>query len=129
MTPHFKTQLVARLTNPSNGGTWTLEMPLVFASSMGVIVVPGGFETDFASVPRLIVTYAFVGNTAHAAATVHDYLYRTPEEPFTRKDADDVMSEAMVATDIPGWRRGLIYAGVRMGGGGAFKERSVQWTR
>ena len=125
MKPHFKTQVVARLTNPENGGTWTLELPLVFVSQIaGILVVPGGFETDFASVPRLVLAYGLVGNTAHAAAVVHDYIYRTPGVSLTRAEADGVMLEAMEATGIPWWRRQLIYTGVRMGGGGAFKERS-----
>lgn len=126
MKPYFKTQLVARLINHRNGGRWLLEMPLVFESVIaGTIIVPSGFETDFASVPRIIFAYLLTGNTAHAAAVVHDYLYQMRDWPITRKGADDVMLEAMVATGIPWWRRQLIYAGVKVGGGGGFRRRTT----
>lgn len=125
MTPHFKSQLVVRLVDHRNGGNWRLELPLVYRSAIaGLIVVPAGFETDFASVPRFLFTYLLTGNTAHAAAVIHDYLYRTPSEHFSRKTADAVMDEAMGVTGVPGWRRGLIHSGIRIGGSGAFKPRS-----
>ncbi len=124
MKPHFQTQVVARLVDNEDSGRWQLEMPLVYVSKIvGVICVPAGFETDFASVPRFFFTYLLTGNTAHAPAVVHDYLYRTPTELVTRAQADATMLEAMEATKVPWWRRQLIYAGIRAGGSSAFKER------
>lgn len=125
MTPEFKTQLVVRLVNDEDSGVWRLEAPLVYVGEWtGVLCIPVGFETDFASVPRFLFTYMLTGNTAHEAAVVHDYLYRTPDFPITREDADKTMREAMEVTGVPAWRRTLIYAGVRAGGASAFKERS-----
>lgn len=57
------------------------------------ITVPVGFVTDFASVPRLPLTYLIAGNTGHWAATVHDLLYRWGV--VSRKDADIVFKEAL----------------------------------
>jgi hypothetical protein len=97
-------------------GSWTLGRDLVYASVVAQTVyrVPKGFNTDFASVPRLPFVYLMTGNTAHAAAVVHDFLYRTGAE--TRTICDAVFREAMEVTGVPGWRRNLMWAGVRVGG-------------
>lgn len=88
------------------------------------IAVPAGFETDFASVPRLPMLYSSVGNIGHHAAVLHDYIYRTvdmPDRP-TREQADDVFREALALNpNISGWQRWLMYSGVRMFGGSSYK--------
>ena len=78
------------------------------------IIVPAGFITDFASVPRVPVAYWLVGDTAHLAAVVHDFLYCTGI--FPKAMADRVFLEAMAVTGIPLWRRWAMYLGVTYGG-------------
>jgi uncharacterized protein DUF1353 len=53
---------------------WRLTNPLVYYSAVlqRQIVVPEGFITDFASVPRLPFIYWFAGDTARKAAVIHD---------------------------------------------------------
>ncbi len=77
---------------------------------VGRVEVPEGFETDFASVPRLPLAYLLTGDTAHAAAVVHDYLVDT--HPWRR--AAEVFREAMVAEGVPAWRRWFMYWAVRL---------------
>lgn len=79
-----------------------------------VIRVPIGFETDFASIPRVPLIYDTLGDTAHKGATIHDFLYFSAI--CTRKMADDVLLEAMGVLGMPWWRRWPIYLGVRIGG-------------
>lgn len=80
----------------------------------GLITVPALFYTDFASVPRLGVIYAMLGDMAHEPAVVHDWLYYSA---FTPRDvADKVLLEAMGVINIPWWRKWPIYWGVRAGG-------------
>jgi hypothetical protein len=77
------------------GNRWRLLEPLRYDSAvLGCrLTVPDGFETDFASVPRLPLAYLIAGNRFHAPAAVHDFLY---SRGFTtRKEADDVLYEAM----------------------------------
>lgn len=95
-----------------------LTAPLIYASARldRVITVPAGFETDFASVPRLPLVYLLAGNTARKSAVLHDYLYRH-HEMCSRADADAVFDEAMGVTGQPWWRRKLMWAGVRLFGG------------
>lgn len=104
-------------TEHEGRGSWRLLTPLEYQSDVAnkTIVVPTGFVTDFASVPRLPVTYALAGDTAHKAAVVHDWLYSTGD--FARNLADKVLKEAALTEGVPAWRAWLIYAGVRLGGG------------
>lgn len=85
-----------------------------------VIDVPVGFFTDFASVPRLGVVYAMLGNTAHEPAVIHDWCYYTGT--LTREAADKILLEAMAVIGVPLWRRWPIYWGVRMGGWHAWND-------
>jgi hypothetical protein len=82
--------------------------------------VPVGFYTDFASVPRIGVIYAMLGDTAHEPAVVHDWLYYSALT--TRALADQVLLEAMTVIGLPAWRRYPIYWGVRAGGWYAWND-------
>lgn len=82
--------------------------------------VPVGFYTDFASVPRLGIIYALLGDTAHEPAVVHDWLYYTAAVP--REVADNVLFEAMGIIGMPWWRRYPIWWGVRAGGWYAWND-------
>jgi hypothetical protein len=84
------------------------------------ITVPAGFETDFASVPRLPLVYLAAGGTARKAAVVHDFLYRQSGVP--RADADAVFLEAMKVTGQPTWRATLMWAAVRSFGWKFYRE-------
>ncbi len=79
----------------------------------GLITVPALFFTDFASVPRIGIIYAMLGDCAHEPAVVHDFCYYTGT--LTRKMSDDVLLEAMevigmaaLSNLVGGPRRGLV---------------------
>lgn len=102
---------------------WRLARELVFRSSFcGDIVVPRGFVTDFASVPRMPLLFALFGNRGHAAAVVHDWLYQThetaaPKTRFvTKEDADYVFREALVEEGVKPWRAEAMYLAVKFCG-------------
>lgn len=103
-------------------GQWRLTTALVYQSDVAstIISVPTGFTTDFASVPRIPLVYEAVGDTAHAAAVVHDYLYSTGEVPRSMTDA--IFKEAAQVSGISGWRSWILWAGVRIGGASRFKK-------
>ena len=86
----------------------------------GLIEVPAGFETDFASVPRWPLTFALLGSYGHAAAVIHDWLYTTGE--LSRPDADRVFHEALRSSGIARWRAWLMWAGVRVSGSGRYSR-------
>ena len=85
----------------------------------GLVEVPAGFETDFASVPRWPLTFALLGSYGHAAAVIHDWLYTTGQ--LSRADADRVFLNALRSSGIARWRAWLMWAGVRIGGAKRYK--------
>jgi hypothetical protein len=102
-------------------GTWQLIDPLVYESDLAGIVIaaPAGFLTDLASVPRLPVAYLMTGGLGHAAAVIHDCLYTT--HVTTRAVADDVLHEALLVLGVPRHKAWMMWAGVRIGGAGAWR--------
>jgi hypothetical protein len=107
----FLTPLKVQLLDPTEGGTWWLVAPLCYKDKTGRIwVVPVGFTTDFASVPRLPVVYWLFGNTAHAPSVLHDYLIVSARVP--RSQADKLFAEAMESVKMPRWRIGPMFRAV-----------------
>jgi hypothetical protein len=95
-------------------GTWVLEGPLI-VDGMGIIV-PTGFLTDFASIPRLLRwLYSPVGAPYHVAAVAHDYLYSSVPN-VTRKEADRAYLSIAKAMGTKAWSARLMYRALRMGG-------------
>jgi len=113
----FLTPLVMRNADDTDDGKWILEKALVYQSDVAheTFIVPAGFVTDLASVPRIPLVYDLFGATSNEAAVVHDYLYSTRHVP--RDVADAVLKEASQATGVPSWRRWPMWLGVRMFGG------------
>lgn len=111
--PRFLTPVYVRLERDD---TKTLVADVRYQSVVTgkTYVIPAGFNTDFASVPRLPVAFLLTGGTADRPAIVHDFLYRTGAED--RKTCDAIFAEAMKATGVASWRRSLMWAGVRIGG-------------
>lgn len=100
-------------------GRWRLIAPLVYQSDVAkmTFTVPTGFVTDLASVPRIPIAYLLAGGTSNEASVVHDFIYST--HPVPRDTADAVLKEASLLTGVPKWRAWLMWAGVRIGGGGS----------
>lgn len=104
---------------------YKLLQTFIYASDIaGVIAVPKGFVTDLGSVPRLPIVFMMFGDRFQPAAVVHDFLYSAKSGPtVTRKMADDVLREACSVIGEPAWRRGAVWAAVRIGGMGRFEDR------
>lgn len=119
----FSTDL---LTTPDKFGKSRLYQDLVYYSEryQRSIVVPKGFVTDYASIPRLFQLFLSKLGRHREAAVVHDYLYSADTEykNITRKEADVIFSDAMQDKQVPGWKRATMYRAVRLFGGGAFRK-------
>lgn len=92
-------------------GSWILTTPLVYECADGIqYIIPSGFLTDFASVPRVPIAFLLAGDTAHRPAVLHDWLIKKMPVPRTR--ADDLFYEAMRSVGMPEWRAGMMYRAV-----------------
>lgn len=111
----FRTPLVFQ---DDNGFPYTLVQPLSYESTLlaGLIVVPSGFKTDLASIPRGLWNILPKSGKYDRAAVIHDFLYQT-NRIASRAQADAVLNEAMAVCEVPTWQRWIIYSAVRLGGG------------
>jgi hypothetical protein len=108
-------------------GEWTLTADLIYLGNRDQFLVPKGFKTDFASIPRVFQSLIPSHGRFDAAAIVHDYLYRHKPKVIgysgwgdykriTRKEADGVFRRIMKELGVGRIRRNLMYRAVRMGG-------------
>jgi hypothetical protein len=102
----------------ADGKTWYLRRTFAYdvgaEGSSETIMVPQGFTTDFASIPRVfwavLPRWGKYGN----AAVIHDYLYY--QQKYQRREADKIFLEAMGVLQVPVWQKYPIYWAVRIGG-------------
>lgn len=103
--------------------------PLVLEDDkVGMITVPAGFETDYASIRSLhnillFVLYALVAGYGNYSATVHDFLYATGGQ--SRRECDDILYRALRAEGVARWRAWLFWVGVRIGGSKAYSKHKT----
>lgn len=103
-------------------GLWVLVEPLRYMSRLykEQIVIPAGFVTDFASVPRVPIAYWFYGDRAHRESVLHDFLFQKHLVGFNL--ANRIFLEAMKSRKKPWCIRWPMYVGVKFGGGWAYKS-------
>lgn len=105
-----------------NEDEWILETPLYYVTRAGEgLVVPPGFETDLASIPRILHAMIPVNGRHRAAAILHDWLYET--QLRSRAESDRLFLEAMADSGVRWTQRQVMYAGVRLGGWIAWSKR------
>lgn len=102
----FLTKLrVEKLPKQEGRGRWRLTDWLIYESdTVGLVLVPPRYVTDFASVPRLPFMYLLFGGQSDAEATLHDFLYSVPHSTgtgriVTRALADRVLRGAKYNCD------------------------------
>lgn len=106
--------------NALQGEVYTLLEEIRF----GELTVPAGFRSDGASVPRFFWRVVFPPGDPKAlrAAFLHDYIYATHPEGWSREEADELFLGVMVLDGVPSLRAYLAYLGVRLFGWKAWKE-------
>jgi hypothetical protein len=100
----------------ADGKTWVLMRDFGYdvgmEGSADRIDVPIGFETDFASIPRLFWTVLPKWGTYGNAAVIHDWLYW--DQRRSRQAADAVLLEAMGVLGVGHIVQFAIYRAVRL---------------
>ena len=77
-----------------------------------MIIVPVGFDTDFASVPWGLRWLVPPEGLWDEASVVHDFLCK--KRLVSRFLADAIFREGMACLGVPLWRRLSMYYGVRL---------------
>jgi hypothetical protein len=110
--------------------TFKLTEDLTYHGKSETFVVPAGFETDFASVPRFVQWLIPAYGRYTLAAIVHDWLCVQLEDHYAGKhelsgdevfvpansvDVDGIFRRIMQELGVPFVRRWLMWAGVRWG--------------
>ena len=81
-------------------------------------LIPRGFESDGASVPRIFWRIVFPNTDSHAvtAGICHDFIYRTQPKDWTRQEADTLFLALLIEFGVTPTSAMLAYRGVRIGG-------------
>ena len=101
----------------ADGGNYRLlETRKVYIDLLGKdMIIPKGFVTDFASVPRFFWRLLPPLGRYNLASLVHDFLYRTGD--CTRAQADMIFYDLMEYLGVSYPVRLVMWLGVRVGGG------------
>jgi Protein of unknown function (DUF1353) len=86
---------------------WTPDKPI---PGITKVVVPKGFVTDFASVPRIFWPILPPDDEYLVPAIVHDWLYW--QQTVSKERADSVLRNAMEELKVAGWKVAAVYQGV-----------------
>ena len=99
---------------------WIVLHDLEWRSDTAHVIVPRGFVTDLASIPRPLRGLLDVTGPSRAPAVLHDYLYCFQRDaagtPVTRRWADDLFRIALAGAGVSLVTRSLYWSGVRLGG-------------
>lgn len=106
-------------------GEFVVVDPLDFTAASGAnYIVPKGFITNFASVPKVVqLLPGFdVNGDSRMPATLHDWLYASHLE--LRSVCDDLLREALISVGVPRLLADQFYMGVRVGGESFYNARA-----
>ena len=82
--------------------------------STDIIKVPKGFQSDFASIPRLFWMILPPDGEYTGASIIHDFLYFIQDR--SRVTCDKIFLEAMLVLGVSLWKRRIMYRAVRLFG-------------
>jgi len=96
---------------------WEVVEPQAYRGARDTFVVPAGFRTDFASVPRVLVWLFPRFGRYTMAAVLHDWLVTVgiSSGAVSSRDADGLFRRVLREEDVPPVRRWLMWTGVRWG--------------
>lgn len=100
---------------------WKIMQSITYEDDKYRIIVPSGFITDFASVPKIFWNIVPPVGKYAPAAVVHDWLYSTKK--LSRKEADKIFLRAMKELGVSLWKRYIMYFAVRAFGWSHWKTR------
>ena len=114
---------VAVHNEDEKGNVYTLLEDVTVLWQTNTLVIPAGFKSDGASVPRFFWRSVFPPGDSRAltAAFAHDYVYRTHPAGWTRKMADDMFYDLLREDGVGWFNAQAAYWGVRLFGFSSWK--------
>ena len=111
----------------ARGNVFTVLYPYRVNYGGKSFLIPRGFESDGASVPRLFWRVVFPNSDTHAttAGICHDYIYRLQPEGWTRREADRMFLAMLVEHGANRWAANRAYEAVRLFGWMAWQENGL----
>jgi len=107
----FTTELVVKQLNER---WWVLKEGFEYHvgeyPSKEIIIVPAGFITDFASVPKIFWGIIKPTGKHGKAAVIHDYCYATAI--YSKFRSDQIFLEAMTVLGVEPWKRNVMFHAV-----------------
>jgi hypothetical protein len=118
------------VVTPLDARRWQLLEPLRYIGQSDEFLVPEGYVTDFASVPRIAVWLVPTYGRYTAPAILHDYLITDclPAGRIASADVDGLFRRSMRELGVPLVRRWLMWAGVRWGAAFNRRRRAGWWS-
>lgn len=101
-----------------DGGAWVLADDWNVIYKGDTYIIPSGFATDGASIPRFLwrVSGTPLSTPRLFAAIIHDYLYGGGDPEATRLDADTLYRDIQIALGISKWKAYTEYYALRLFG-------------
>lgn len=94
---------------------WVLTSDLKYEGKYDPFIVPAGFRTNFASVPRLFTWLVPTSGTYTKAAVLHDWL--CSQSSLSRYDADGIFRRTLRELGVSDLRRYVMWGAVRLAAG------------
>jgi hypothetical protein len=102
---------------------WIVRTPMIYETPEGQFVVPAGYLTDHASVPRVFTNIVPpVQSEVAEASVLHDWLYNKDSEDVPREFADLCLRELTIAKGGSTSLAYTAYTAVRLGGGSLYNK-------
>lgn len=107
---------------------WVVCDPLVWllVGTDRRLVVPAGFITDLASIPRPFRPFLSPTGKSRRAAIAHDYLYSSNQ--WSRADVDQFLRLALITEGMGEVQARIYWLGVRAGGWLYYNKRKAGLT-
>lgn len=110
---------------PDPEGEWELCETVLVRDGEREFVIPKGFRSDLASIPRVVRPLMETSDLGILPPLAHDLLYRRGGLGlYTRVEADDLFHRLMIAESVSRSRRVAAYWAVRLFGRSAWRGQS-----
>lgn len=115
------------LVEPMTPVLWKLNEEVRYIGETDEFMVPAGYVTDFATIPRIAVWLIPRFGAYTPAAILHDFILTecVASGRVSAVDADGIFLRALRELKVPPYRRALMWTGVRWGS--LFSGRTKGW--